>query len=279
MRSQYKVIYAITESLLTRRNKTGFLTRNVNWLFIDWVPEKSPSALQMLFYWALKSSAALAKRMKRYDDVARWDAAAEQLAFQIREKLWDSQKGLFRISSDCPEKAEFSKHANILAICSGLADIEEAIAIVAHLKKNDLPPVGTPYMSAFEAMACGAAGQTECFNQVLESIWGSMLDLGATSFWEAFDPAESGMEHYVFYDRPFGRSFCHAWGAGPTFLYPMIQLGIRPLSDGWRRFTVKPIPGVTDALCTVPTPHGQICVTLKNGELSVQAPDGCELVE
>ncbi len=279
LQSQYPVIYAMTESLLGRRNKQGFLSRNISWLFIDWVPQKSSSALQVLFYWSLKSAAALAKRMKRYEDMARWDAAAERVALYLHEKLWDPQKGLFRISAEQPEKAEYSKHANILAVCSGLAGIEEAIAIVKNLKADTLPPVGTPYMSAFEAMACGAAGQTPCFDRVIETIWGGMLDLGASSFWEAFDPAEKDREHLVFYDRPFGRSLCHAWGAGPVFLYPMIQLGIRPLSDGWRRFTVKPIPGVTDALCTVPTPYGQIRVTLIAGELTVEAPDGCELAE
>ena len=279
LQSQYSRIHCLTESILRRRDHHGFFARNLAWMFIDWVPEKSDSTLQMIFYWALKSAANLAKRVKRYDDAARWNAAAEQVSSIIHELLWDPERGLFKISASTPNLRAFSKHANILAISSGLASAHEASCIVKNLEKNDLPPVGTPYMSAFEAIACGAAGQWTAFQNVLESIWGSMLDLGATSFWEAFNPEEKGPEHLVFYDRPFGRSLCHAWGAGPAFLYPMIQLGIRPVSDGWRRFTVKPMLQVQNASCTVPTPLGQIEVQITHGEITVKAPDGCEQTE
>nr|GFC72823.1 hypothetical protein [Tanacetum cinerariifolium] len=47
----------------------------------------------------------------------------------------------------------------------------------------------------------------------MKSYWGGMLDLGATSFWEEYDPAKKGAEHYSMYGRPFGKSLCHAWGA------------------------------------------------------------------
>lgn len=33
-------------------------------------------------------------------------------------------------------------------------------------------------------------------------------------------PSEKGDEAYAFYGRPYGKSLCHAWGAGPVVLLP-----------------------------------------------------------
>ena len=61
-----------------------------------------------------------------------------------------------------------------------------------------------------------------------------MLDKGALIFWEAFDPDEEDKGITSFYDRPYGRSLCHAWSAGPCQLLPETVLGICPIADGWR---------------------------------------------
>jgi hypothetical protein len=50
-----------------------------------------------------------------------------------------------------------------------------------------------------------------------------MLDLGATTFWEGFNPAEKGEEHLVFYDRPYAKSLCHAWSSAPVFLLRILK--------------------------------------------------------
>ena len=45
-----------------------------------------------------------------------------------------------------------------------------------------------------------------------------MLESDTTTFWEEFpEPGESA---YAMYGRPFARSLCHAWGAGPAALLP-----------------------------------------------------------
>lgn len=58
---------------------------------------------------------------------------------------------------------------------------------------------------------------------LVERIWDGMLDLGATTFWEGFDPSARGSEHWEFYKRPFGKSLCHAWGSAPVFLLRMFN--------------------------------------------------------
>ena len=54
---------------------------------------------------------------------------------------------------------------------------------------------------------------------------------------------------------PFGRSRCHAWAAGPAAILPEAVLGLRPLDDGWSRFTVRPDLGDLEwAAAVVPAP-------------------------
>jgi hypothetical protein len=73
------------------------------------------------------------------------------------------------------------------------------------------------------------AGRLESFavrdeaQKVVEKIWGGMLDLGATTFWEGFNPAEKGEEHFAFYGRPYAKSLCHAWSSAPVFLLRILK--------------------------------------------------------
>ena len=99
----------------------------------------------------------------------------------------------------------------------------ELDSIGRHLAAAELPQVGTPYVSAYEAMALIKCGRKDDAKALVEKVWGSMLDAGATSVWEGFNPEEKGDERWLFYGRPFGKSLCHAWSAAPVFLLPMLQ--------------------------------------------------------
>ncbi|MBA3685732.1 MAG: alpha-rhamnosidase, partial [Planctomycetes bacterium] len=141
------------------------------------------------------------------------------------------------------------------------------------------PPVGTPWMRTLEGAALARLGRAEAALAEVRSAWGGMLAAGATTFWEAYDPAQTGDAHYAFYGRPFGKSLCHAWAAGPVWLLPTTILGVRPLEPGWR--TVAVTPAGTDlawACATVPTPHGALHVELERGRLRVRGPKGIRIV-
>ena len=44
---------------------------------------------------------------------------------------------------------------------------------------------------------------------IRDSYWGGMLKEGATSFWEKYNPEETGIRHLAMYGRPYGKSLCH----------------------------------------------------------------------
>jgi hypothetical protein len=89
-----------------------------------------------------------------------------------------------------------------------------------------------------------------------------LLRSGATTTWELVDRREAGIDHI----QPAGRSHCHVWSAGPAWLLPTGVLGVRPAAPGWREVVVRPALGdLAWAEGTIPTPHGDIRVSLESG--------------
>lgn len=273
---EYPRITENVDILLELTDENGFLTaRPDDWVFIDWVPGEKFTALQILYVRALRAAAGLAGRMDDSERAAALRERAAKLAETIRRAAWSPERGLFRAA---PGRDEFTRHPNLLAVAAGIASPEEAETIAEALAGGELPLVGTPYMSVFEAMAMAKAGRLDDALTRIGEIWGGMLSVGATTFYEGFNPKESGRQHLVFYDRPFGKSLCHAWGAGPLFLLPQILAGIEPVEDGWKTFRIRPQKHLTCA-AAVPTPRGIIEIEIEDGEVVVcNAPEGCARV-
>ena len=117
----------------------------------------------------------------------------------------------------------------------------------------------------------------------IKAYWGGMLENGATTFWEAYNPEEKGVEKYAMYDRPFGKSLCHAWGANPIYLIYNCILGIKPVKVGYEQFICKPqLWMMPDFECACPIGKGmlylvynkkQFSITAKNGEGYLELPN------
>ena len=250
------------EFLLSLRDERGFLRkRKDDWFFIAWVPGEKETAVQILFVRALKAGARLAERMGDSSRAADWKNEAEELTRRVREAAFDAERGLFAAAAGAKE---FTRHPNLLAVFAGIASPEETSVIGEALAGDALPRVGTPYMSAFEVLALHRAGMDDAALAKIREIWGGMLAQGASTFWEAFDPGESGPSCQAFYGRPFGRSLCHAWATGPLFLLPMILFGAEPAADGWEKYAFSPRPGVTGSLA-VPVPGGILEAEVEDG--------------
>ena len=109
----------------------------------------------------------------------------------------------------------------------------------------------------------------------VRDYWGGMLSQRATTFWEAYDAKQKGKGMYSFYDRPYGKSLCHAWSAGPAAFLPSEILGLHPVEDGWRRFSVNPKPGKLKWVsAAVPTPFGIITLDLDGENIILNVPAG-----
>ena len=77
------------------------------------------------------------------------------------------------------------------------------------------------------------------------------------------------------YGRPYGKSLCHAWGASPIYLLGKYYLGVKPVKEGYKEFTIAPaLGGLRWMEGTVPTPNGNIHVYMDNKTIKVKATEG-----
>ena len=237
-------------------------------VFIDWGVTGETTALQALWFWALGSGARIARRVGDETRAAAFDERAARLGAVLSSTVgagpaWAGSEG-----------GPATAHATLLAQLAGLARLDQAEAVRSALSVRFS---GTPFMRTFALRALAAAGGRDEAVAEIGRYWGGMLDRGATTFWEDFDPHDD--DHLAMYGRPFGRSLCHAWASGPAALLPELVLGVVPLDDGWQRFAVDVRLGALQwAAATVPTPHGDIVIEANRERISVRVPAATTMV-
>jgi alpha-L-rhamnosidase len=271
-------IKAALKVLSTRCDENGFLiAKKDNWLFIDWVNQDKWTALQILWWWAQNSSTQLAERMGDKEMATYWKNSAAQLKANLIKTAWDEKQQIW-LSSARDTAKENTRHPNFLAVISGITAPPQYQGISKLLENDKIQPVGTPYMAGFEMMARAQLGNIDYTLQKIADYWGGMITKGATSFWEAYDPNQSGAKQYAYYGRPYAKSLCHAWSSGPAAVLPSQILGLKPLADGWQRFTINPNLGSLKWVnVTVPTKHGNITVDIEGQNMEIMIPKGTEL--
>lgn len=225
-------------------------------VFIDWGvetdPDRDSTALQMLWYWALQSAVEILHSIGR--EAHQWEQLQQRILDTLRHTAWDDRTGVWREYLN--GATSVTPYANFLAVLAGASTPDEP-GIVALLEGTER--VGTPFMTSFLLKALAAGGRSELALERVRALWGSMLDHGARTFWEEFP--EPGASPYEMYGRPFGKSLCHGWSAGPAAMLPEMILGLRPLEDAWAVFEVRPRLGeLLWADATVPTTRGAITV-------------------
>lgn len=268
-------------------------------LFIDWSEDShdvKSTTLQILWWYALDCGIALAKKI---DDGHEQSNTSDILStlIETQSKMETSYLQLEDI------QVNFSRHSHIIGIISGLYkrlntrasgdwwDNDTSDENWRTIRKvrclhdrsrealvgDTLPQVSTPFFRHLEVLAFNTLGERVLALNILRRYWGGMLDADATTFFEAYTENESDIAQ--FYNRPYGRSLCHAWAAGPCALYPEILLGLCPLSDGWREWVCDPLLSCIQSIsCRIETKYGFIHVQLDDVNLQVGVPQGTSML-
>lgn len=276
-----KQIYPRTKSLmefcLGRTNNNG-LAEGLpgDWVFIDWAEMDKTGEIsfqQLLLARSLEAvslSAKLAGDQEYADKCRKLSDEVKQKVFSI---FWSNKKNAFvhnrknGILSDV-----VTRYANMFAILFDYIDDEKKLKIKDHVILNDsILKITTPYMKFYELASLCEIGEKEKAIGFVKDYWGGMLKLGATSIWEAFDPEQTGDEHYAMYGRPFGKSLCHAWGANPVYLFGKYLLGVKPTAPGYQSYLVEPsLAGLEWIEGKVPTPKGNIELYMSEKEIRIK---------
>lgn len=260
--------------LETRLNEDGFLEgKDMDWTFIDWADIDKTGAVcaeQMLLIQAYHAMAEI----KTYvgEDGSVYKEKYENLKARVTQYFWNAEKGAF-IDSFQSGKNQVTRHANIFAVMFDIATEEQTKSIVAHVLQNEeIPPIVTPYFKSYESDVLAKTGNLAIVEKNIASYWGDMISLGASTFWEEYNPALSGIQHYAMYGRKFEKSLCHAWGAGPIYIIGRHYLGVYPTAPGFETFRVEPNPGSFETMQgTVPIMGGTVTVDFDRESLRVTA--------
>ncbi len=270
----------VLDFCLNRRDENGFLiSPQGEWVFIDWSPALTKDSevyafLQILLFGALRSAAGVCALLDRTKEASRFEEEAAALARQIRRVFWSEEKGGFAHSLlNGTSDGRIFRQTNVMAVMMGLADGRERESILRKvLLDPGIPAVTTPYMRFYEFSALCELGETAKVMREMKAYFKGMLDLGATSFWEYFDPGEQGSEHFAMYGRKYGKSLCHAWGAAPVWLLGRYFLGLLPEDEGYDRFRLCPSPELPEHFsCRFPLKGTEIRIRREGESLCVFA--------
>ena len=110
-----------------------------------------------------------------------------------------------------------------------LADVctpEQALAAMRRAcSLRGEPHMTTPYMHHYYVMALLRVGMKEEAEAHIKAYWGSMLDAGADTFWECWDPEHPEASPY---GGSIVNSCCHAWSCTPAYI---IEKFLLPAQD------------------------------------------------
>ncbi|HET9278645.1 MAG TPA: alpha-L-rhamnosidase C-terminal domain-containing protein [Flavitalea sp.] len=282
IRQFYPRMQSLMEYCLSRRNKNGMMEGLAgDWVFIDWAEGLSKkgelSFEQLLLCRSLEAMAISARIVNDAPGEAKYNQLASELKSKIFAAYWSEDKKAFvhsRVNEQPTDNV--TRYANMFAIFFNYLDDVQKQGVKNNVLLNDkVQKITTPYMRFYELEALCAMGEQGYVLKEMKDYWGGMLNLGATSFWEEYNPSKKGAEHLAMYGRPFGKSLCHAWGASPIYLLGKYYLGVKPTSPGYATYLIEPQPGGLKWMQgTVPTPAGSIQVSCSDREIKVKAAEG-----
>jgi len=278
----YPRMQSMMEYCLGRRNANGFMEGLVgDWIFIDWAKGLSKqgeiSFEQLLLARSLETMAICARLVNDENGQRRYQKLADDLKVNIFSVYWDQSKhALVHSRVKGARTQNVTRYANMFAIFFDYFDDSQKQEVKTHVLLNDsIQKITTPYMRFYELEALCAMGEQNYVLKEMKNYWGGMLNLGATSFWEEYDPSKKGAEHYAMYGREFRKSLCHAWGASPIYLLGKYYLGVKPTSPGYSTYDIEPkLGGLNWMQGAVPTPSGNIKVYCTSNEIKITGATG-----
>jgi alpha-L-rhamnosidase len=283
----YERMKTLMDYVLARRNKDGLMEwMTGDWIFIDWAAGLSKkgevSFEQLLLARSLETMTLCANIADDKDAASQYKA----LAVDMRKKLFgfywnDQQQALVHSRVDGKPTENVTRYANMFSIFFDyFTEIQKQQVKKSVLLKDNIQKITTPYMRFYELEALCAMGEQDYVLKEMKDYWGGMLNLGATSFWEEYNPSQSGAAHLAMYGRKFGKSLCHAWGASPIYLLGKYYLGVKPTSAGYAAYVAEPnLGGLEWMEGKVPTPDGDIQLRMSTTEIKITGACGTGILK
>lgn len=281
VKMQYDNMIGLMDFCLDRRNEEGLIEgKPEDWVFIDWADidnRGEVSTIQILLSRSLEAMSLVSEIVGDNERADTYKLLAKELKDKTIDIFWNEEKGgLVHHRYQGERNDKITKYPNIFALLYGYFNEKQQEKVKEQVMINPaIQAINTPYMRFFELAALCEVGEHQLVLKEILDYWGGMLELGATSFWEEYDPTQNGNEHYQMYDMKYGKSLCHAWGASPLYLIGKYFLGVRPLRPGYEWFEIKPKLGGLEWLeGTVPIGEGAVDIYMDATKIRVRSNFG-----
>ena len=203
---------------------------------------------------SLRLMARIATALDKPEDARRFAEMHAETADAIREKLMDSERGIFidGMNHETGERsAHASLHANMFPLAFGLVTPEDMPAVAAFVRSRGM--ACSVYGAQYLLDGLYDAGEEQYALDLLTAThdrsWAHWIyNVGSTITLEAWDRKYKG-----------NLDWNHAWGAVPANTIPRKLMGIEPLEPGFARFRVRPqTASLNEATIRAPSPRGPI---------------------
>jgi alpha-L-rhamnosidase len=245
---------------------------------IDWPPSESDgfdftdnvkdTVVNAFAYAAYRAMAQIATQIGRTSDAGTYNRYAASLQSTIEHYMFDPATGAFYDGLDSSDEAiqHESMDTTVYVLAMGAASPYEARKAAAFLARHGITaPAGTAlgacsvYCAAYYLQALYDGGQAQAALATMTSdsrtSWRHMIDLGAGSTMEAWDPSIKA-----------NLSYSHAWATSPDFVVARDLFGISPLTPGWGTILIAPQPGgLASGTFTEPTARGEVTESFTAG--------------
>lgn len=187
--------------------------KNALLAFIDWKDGLDrQAAAQGVWIYCLRHGKALAEVIGEREAAKHIEQLLADALENAVAHFWDEEQGFF-VSG---KNRQVSWSSQAWMVLADVFDKERSRALMLHLLEEN-PEVGvtTPYAYHHVIEALLHVGEKEKALELMRTYWGGMLELGADTFWEAFDPKDTNASPY---GNAQVNSFCHAWSCTPSWL-------------------------------------------------------------
>ncbi|PGV49392.1 family 78 glycoside hydrolase catalytic domain [Bacillus sp. AFS037270] len=213
LKELWPTAYRQVELALERLDENKILKDTPDWWsFIDWqegLNKQAPS--QAVLIYTMKQAIRLAEELNVSEKESLKDRLAE-IVEATKNYLWDEEQQFFISGSD----RQVSWASQIWMVLAGVLTKEENNKQMKRLlAENPAVGIATPYMYHHLIEALLVSGEKELAIAEMKNYWGGMIQDGADTFWELYDPKNKDFSPY---GSHLINSYCHAWSCTPTYL-------------------------------------------------------------
>jgi alpha-L-rhamnosidase len=182
------------------------------WIFVDWSPTlEKTAAMHGILLYSLRQALELARYVGA-GEVGTYEIRIGAMAQAGHRAFFDQARGVF-VSGP---KRQVSWATQAWMVLSGIASPTDGARVMRALPSmSDAVRPGGPYLYHYVIEAMLRCGMKREALDLLTSYWGGMVDGGADTFWEVYDPKDPMLSPY---GNVLSNSYCHAWSCTPAWL-------------------------------------------------------------